>query len=190
MTRRGRHSPKRAPALAGLPTLVLGLFVAVALAIVALPLVSKGEWRTVQTGSMEPHISAGDVVLLAASQEPPDVGDVVAFADPLQPDRDVLHRVVALDEQGGLVTRGDANDVDDPWAVAPSEIIGTEALIIPRLGFLVSTVGSDIGILVFLVVPALVIMFNESKVWYRYIRYGSAAFEETVRGRHLQGSRA
>lgn len=189
MTRRGRHS-KRSPVLGGVPTLVLGLFVAAALVVVALPLVTKGEWRTVVSGSMEPYVSPGDVVLVAPTPEAPGVGDVVAFVDPLQPDRDVLHRVVALDEQGALVTRGDANDVDDPWTVAPSEVLGVEVLTIPRLGFLVSTVASDVGILLFLVVPALLILFNESKVWYRYIRYGSAAFEETVRGRHLQGSRA
>ncbi|HEU4895368.1 MAG TPA: signal peptidase I, partial [Acidimicrobiia bacterium] len=147
----------------------------------------KGEWRTVQTGSMAPHVSPGDVVLLTPSSDTPDVGDVVAFPDPLQPDRDVLHRVVALDQGGALVTRGDANDVDDPWTVAPSEVIGTEVLSIPRLGFLVSTVASDIGILIFLVLPALLIVFNESKVWYRYIRYGRAAFEEPAKGRHLAG---
>jgi signal peptidase I len=175
--------------LAGFPTLVLGLLVAVALVVVALPLVSKGEWRTVQTGSMEPHVAPGDVVLLAPSQDSPEVGDVVAFPDPLQPDRDVLHRVVARDEQGALVTRGDANDVDDPWTVAPSEVIGTEVVSIPKLGFLVSTVASDLGILIFLVIPALLIVFNESKVWYRYIRYGRSAFEEPLPGRHLAGSR-
>ena len=175
--------------MAGIPTLVLGLLVAVALVVVALPLASKGEWRTVQTGSMEPHVSPGDVVLLAPSQDVPEVGDVVAFPDPLQPDRDVLHRVVAFDEQGALVTKGDANDVNDPWTVAPSQLIGTEILTIPKLGFLVSTVASDAGILIFLVLPALAIVFNESKVWYRYIRYGRTAFEEPVRGRHRAGRR-
>lgn len=173
--------------MAGIPTLGLGLLVAVALVVVALPLASKGEWRTIQTGSMEPHVSPGDVVLLAPSAVTPEVGDVVAFPDPLQPDRDVLHRVVSFDEQGALVTKGDANDVDDPWTVAPSQVIGTEVVSIPKLGFLVSTVGSDLGILVFLVVPALLIFVNESKVWYRYIRYGRTAFEEPVKGRHLAG---
>lgn len=190
MLRRGRHSPNRSPLTAGLPTLVLGVLVAAALVVIALPLVTKGEWRTVVSGSMEPHVSPGDVVLVAPTLESPQVGDVVAFADPLQPDRDVLHRVVDLDEQGALVTRGDANDVNDPWSILPSEVIGTEALIIPKIGFLISTVASDAGIFLFLVVPALLIMFNESKVWYRYIRYGSAAFEQPIRGRHLQGSKA
>lgn len=146
---------------------------------------TDGEWRTVQTGSMEPHISPGDVVLLSPTPGSPDVGDVIAFRDPLSEDRDVLHRIVARDEQGAFLTRGDANDVDDPWQVQPSQVIGAQVFAIPKLGMLVETVSTDLGIFLFLVVPALILLINESRVWYCYVRYGSEAFEEPPTGRHI-----
>lgn len=191
MANRGRHSKGRHLAegrglarLNGVGQLLLAALVAVVLAIVAIPLATGGEWRTVQTGSMEPEISPGDVVLVQ-SGAPVQVGDVVAFPDPLQPGRDVLHRVVGVDNEGLLVTRGDANDTADPWTVSPSDVIGTQSLAVPKLGLLVQTVSSDLGILLFLVVPALLILINESRVWFRWVRYGSAAFQEQPRGRHV-----
>lgn len=138
---------------------------------------------------MEPHVSAGDVVLVVPGTGTPVIGEIIAFPDPLRPERDVLHRVVAIDDRGGLVTRGDANDVDDPWSVSPNDVIGVEVLTVPHLGFVVSAVTSDVGIFLFLVVPALLILISESKVWYRFIRHGRAAFEARSRGRHLPSRR-
>lgn len=191
MSSRGRHSKGRhlyegrgLARLNGIGQLLLAALVAVVLAVVAIPLATGGEWRTVQTGSMEPEISPGDVVLVQPGTAV-QVGDVVAFPDPLQPGRDVLHRVVDVDNTGLLVTRGDANDIADPWTIDPAEVIGTQSLAVPKLGLLVQTVSSDLGILLFLVVPALLILINESRVWFRWVRYGSAAFREETGGRHL-----
>jgi signal peptidase len=161
------------------------IILCLALVIVAIPLVGGGEWRTVQTGSMEPQTSPGDVVLLTPMQRSPGVGDVVAFRDPLQPDRDVLHRVVGFADSGALLTKGDANDVADPWQIGTDEVIGEQRLTIPKVGILVQGVSSDIGIFFFLVVPSLLILVNESRVWYRFVRYGSEAVGTPARGRHL-----
>lgn len=192
MTRRGRHQTGRhlgngrsTARLTILPSLFLGALITVALAIVAIPLAIDGEWRTVQTGSMEPHISPGDVVLLLPTTQAPGIGDVVAFPDPLREDRDVLHRVVDRDTQGFYITKGDANDIVDPWQLDPSAVIGAQVLDIPKVGMLVEAVSSDVGVLLFLVVPGLFIFVSESKVWYRYIRYGADAFSPPTRGRHI-----
>ncbi|MGD2101596.1 MAG: signal peptidase I [Acidimicrobiia bacterium] len=157
--------------------------VMLALLVVA-PLAAGSEWRTVQTGSMEPLISPGDVVLVSPLRSHPEIGDIVAFPDPLKGDRDILHRVVGFAEDGSILTKGDANDTNDPWQLDPSLVLGESTLTIPRIGFLVEPVGTDLGILVFLVLPAMAIIFNESRVWYRFIRHGSDAFEPSARGRH------
>lgn len=161
----------------------MSVLVALALLVVAIPLATGGEWRTVQTGSMEPIISPGDVVLVT-SDDAVEIGDVIAFPDPLQPERDILHRVVDID-QGMLATKGDANDLDDPWQISPSTVIGTQSLSIPRIGLLVQTASTDLGIFFFLFLPASFILVNESRVWYRYVRYGPEAFDAQVTGRHI-----
>lgn len=192
MTSRGRHSKGRhlkgrdmRSRLKTVALCLLPLALAAALFVVAIPLATNGEWRTVQTASMEPHISAGDVVLLLPAKDAPAAGEIVAFPDPLQPERDVLHRVVAVDDQGALITKGDANDVIDPWTITSSEVIGTEALSIPGLGVLVQAVTSDLGIFLFLVVPALLILISEGRVWLGFIRHGSEAFADQDPGRHI-----
>lgn len=164
-------------------TWALSALVVLALAVVA-PVAAGSEWRTVQTGSMEPFISPGDVVLVSPLRSQPEIGDIVAFPDPLHSDRDILHRVVGFAEDGSILTKGDANDINDPWQLDPSLVLGENTFTIPRIGFLVEPVGSDLGILVFLVLPAMAIIINESRVWYRFIRHGSDAFEPSTRGRH------
>lgn len=162
----------------------MGALVAFALLIVAVPLATNGEWRTVQTGSMEPVISAGDVVLVTPDATV-EIGDVIAFPDPVQPERDILHRVVDIHAGGLLATKGDANDLNDPWQVSPSEVIGIQSFSIPKIGLLVQTASTDLGIFFFLFLPASFILVNESRVWYRYVRYGPEAFEQLATGRHI-----
>lgn len=200
MSRRGRHSKgKHLRTASGSSkvrvaySVLMCALVSFALAVVAIPLASEGEWRTIQTGSMEPLVSPGDVVLVTPPRAP-EVGDVIAFTDPIRPERDVLHRVVDIDEEGMLITRGDANDVVDPWLLDPATVIGTQTITIPTIGFVIAAVGSDLGILLFLVIPALLIVISEGRIWYRYVRYGPEAFEPlggrhmTPRGKHLAGA--
>lgn len=191
MSRRGKHSKGRHLREATGSTRVrvaysvlLSALVALALVVVALPMATEGKWRTIQTGSMEPVVSPGDVVLVSPA-DTVNVGDIIAFPDPLRPERDVLHRVVDIGSDGRLVTKGDANDVADPWLVEPGQVIGTQAMSIPAIGRLVEVVSTDLGVFVFLFLPATLILISESRVWYRFIRYGSEAFDESSGGRHL-----
>jgi signal peptidase I len=90
----------------------------------------------VSTGSMQPSISAGDVVMTAAPE--PDVifdeGTVVTFEDPLREGELVTHRVVALNDDGTYRTRGDGNPVSDTTALDPDDVVGVGRLLIPSVG--------------------------------------------------------
>jgi signal peptidase I len=192
MRQRGRHSPGRHIAEEGLTTrlrmvssMLPVVLVALALLVVAVPKASGYEWRTVVTGSMRPALEPGDVVLISPISERVEVGDVVAFPDPTQLNRDILHRVAAITESGALVTKGDANDILDPWQIDSTQVIGTQTLALPKLGFLVAAVSSKPGIILVLVLPALLILVNEGRVWYQFVRYGPSAFETPNPGRHI-----
>lgn len=119
-----------------------------ALAVIAL-LVSltvlgsvTGRWglEPVLTGSMRPGIQPGDLVLV--TPEPVGAvrpGQVVLFKPPGNGEP-VVHRVVSVDELGGVPaihTKGDANNVADPWN---ARLDGSRAwrvsAVIPRLGYL------------------------------------------------------
>lgn len=161
------------------------LLVAFALLFVALPKAAGYEWRTVVTGSMRPALQPGDVVLISPSAGEVGVGDIVAFPDPTGLNRDILHRVASITDTGVLVTKGDANDVVDPWQIDSSQVIGAKVLEIPRIGFLVEAATTKPGILILLVLPSFVILVNEGRIWYRFVRYGPSVFETVKPGRHL-----
>ena len=91
--------------------------------------------HVVVSGSMEPRLSPGDVVLtrpvLPQDLEP---GQVLLFPDPEGADRLVLHRLVSVDDRGDLVTRGDANQSNDTTHVPAASVIGAAQLRVPYVG--------------------------------------------------------
>ncbi|MGR6967497.1 signal peptidase I [Geodermatophilus sp. URMC 61] len=91
--------------------------------------------HVVVSGSMEPRLSPGDVVLtrpvLPQDLQP---GQVLLFPDPEGADRLVLHRLVSFDARGDLVTRGDANQSNDTTPVPSSSVIGEAQLRVPFVG--------------------------------------------------------
>ncbi|MFB6143458.1 MAG: signal peptidase I [Halorientalis sp.] len=120
----------------------------------------------VLSDSMSPTIEAGDVVVVrptdpAAIEE----GDIITFSAARQggPDR-VTHRVVAVRETAeGRVfrTKGDANEEPDPEPVPAEAVVGTVWVTIPLVGHLLVFAGTDLGILAFVVVPAVMLVINE-----------------------------
>lgn len=136
------------------------LAVAAALVVVLLigPVLFPYKVLTVLSGSMEPTIHVGSVVVLQqvdASQI--QAGEIITFARPDRPSELVTHRVVAVDSgpQGRLfVTRGDANGSNDPWRVDGAGGGLRYLFNIPLLGYLMGGLRSPLGHLLFVIVPA------------------------------------
>jgi signal peptidase I len=142
---RGRHRPAGesvavavcswAAALAR--AVVLAVLVALAglLALCLVPQAVGMRADVVVSGSMAPQIAPGDVVLSApvapGSLQP---GQVLLFPDPARPGRSLLHRLVAFDANGDLVTRGDANQGNDSTPVPAATVLGRAELRVPHVG--------------------------------------------------------
>jgi phage repressor protein C with HTH and peptisase S24 domain len=78
---------------------------------------------------MAPTLCRGDLVIYrrgAAVRE----GDVVFVSKPGWPEG-VLHRVISVSPDGGLMLKGDANSVPDRDAVSRSAVRGICALVVP-----------------------------------------------------------
>lgn len=122
-------------------TTALLLLLVLAGALVAVPWAVNGAALTVLSGSMEPAISAGDIVVVRGVSVPPDdvaVGDVITFLPYPDDPTLITHRVVAMtaDPQGEVkyVTQGDANSaVDEP--IGPHQIRGRMMYVVPVLGY-------------------------------------------------------
>jgi signal peptidase I len=143
------HARPAVPFRDGWAALCLGavaagyLLLVLALTAVALvPLALGWQGSVVQSGSMRPHIEAGDVVLSTAlpDDRPVPLGGVVEFrspaaAEPSGEDRLRLHRIVAEGENPGeWVTAGDANAEPDSTPVTREDITGQARLLVPWIG--------------------------------------------------------
>jgi hypothetical protein len=62
------------------------------------------------------------------------VGRVISFEDPARPDHMLTHRVVTINEDGTLVTKGDANPTVDSVPVPPETVTGLGRLLVRFVG--------------------------------------------------------
>lgn len=106
--------------------------------------VNVQHWKLepVLSGSMRPGIQPGDLAIVRpVPADDIHVGEIIAYLPPEQP-RPVLHRIVSLNAKG-LVTKGDANRVDDPWGRVKPESgqIDRLVVVVPKVGFLLAVRG-------------------------------------------------
>ena len=121
--------------------------VVAALAVVAavglVPLLTGASTYTVLTGSMQPTLPVGTVVVVRpVPVERIAVGEVVTFLarDPgTSATRIVTHRVIAVDPGPVLRTRGDANDAPDPGGIVAADVRGVLRYSVPWVGRIPST---------------------------------------------------
>lgn len=142
----------------------LGVFIIGLILTVAANLNVLGGYRqlVVQSGSMEPTIMTGDVIIIAKVNSY-QKNDVITFQD--NEKGITTHRIYEIDEVGGekqFVTKGDANRAQDNNTISEKEIMGKVVLTIPKLGYFIFFLRSKIGFIIFLIVPALLIIVDET----------------------------
>lgn len=109
-----------------------GLAWLVVLAVLT-PLVLGWKSAVITSGSMEPALHRGDVVLAERyTGAPLGAGTVVMFEDPVQ--GLVTHRIVAALDDGTYATKGDANQSGDAVPVTADRIEATGRALVPRVG--------------------------------------------------------
>jgi signal peptidase I len=94
---------------------------------------------TMLTGSMEPGIMPGDVVVTVPEPASElEVGDVITYQIPVEDHRVETHRVTQIRHHDGQIvirTKGDANQDDDPWtATLQDDTVWEMKAVVPHLG--------------------------------------------------------
>lgn len=95
----------------------------------------------VLSGSMEPELSVGDLLIVGECDEY-RVDDVVVYQDGGMA---ITHRIVSITDDE-VVTRGDANNTDDD-PIKYEQIKGKVVLAIPLVGYVVNVIKTPAGIL-------------------------------------------
>lgn len=135
--RRLRINPRTAAPAAGRWLGQFGAFSIMWLLLAALAPIAWGwEPRAIISGSMEPRIHTGDVVVIAPGL-PKDLkkGQVMSFTDPNNPGRVLTHRLVQRHKDGTWQTKGDANPTPDSAPIKTSAIVGKPRILVPWVGY-------------------------------------------------------
>lgn len=126
------------------------------------------EVKIVQSGSMEPAIKTGSIVIVKPV-ELYKIGDIITFGKDTRDQIPTTHRIIEMKVVGGelrFITKGDANDDRDNREVKESEIIGKVLFDVPFVGFILDMAKKPIGFAILIGVPALAIISDEiMKIW-------------------------
>jgi signal peptidase len=120
----------------------------------------------VQTDSMTPTISSGDLVI----GQPPktaaiELGTVITYRNNRE-NHLVTHRVVRVEAKGSELayyTKGDANDLEDDVPVYLRDVAAIYGFRLPLLGYLVTFARTWVGLVGFVVLPGALLMVTEAK---------------------------
>jgi len=118
----------------------------------------------VLSGSMQPAIPTGSVVLVLPKQFGYSVGDVITFSRGR--DSVTTHRLVGYDQKEGQLlyrTKGDANSDPDTFTTNPDDVIGRVIGHIPYIGYAAGVAQKPQGFIFLVIVPATVIVYEELK---------------------------
>ena len=145
--------------------LLLLLVIVIPFVIYAVPGVIGAEGSyVVLSGSMEPSISTGDVIVVdEVDPTAVEEGDVITY---LRTDAETptTHRVVGITEQGdetAFITQGDANDEPDASPVLASQVMGQVTFTIPYIGYVIEFVNTPMGFIALVIVPFVLLLLTE-----------------------------
>ena len=175
---RNKVVPSTPREAANLLALVVLLAIVVPFVIFAIPQVVGAEQSyVVLSGSMEPAISPGDVVIV--NEVPASaiaVGDVITYGGS-ESSPPTTHRVIGVQEQGGELvfeTKGDANENAD-LATAPASTVrgkvmdlpigiptnGHSLFVIPLIGYVIQFAQTQLGFVLLVAIPIVLLALSE-----------------------------
>ena len=110
------------------------------------------------TGSMAPTIPAYSLCLVDTHVDYGSLqtGDIIVYDRPYD-HMQVVHRIVAILDDG-IITRGDANPVDDGILLTEADITGVYLCHIPGAGLAANLIRTPLGIVVILAIVVLLLV--------------------------------
>ncbi len=144
------------------------VIIALLLIMSVLPITGNFKILSVLSGSMEPAIHTGSVVAIKPASDY-QIGDIITFGKISKTQTPTTHRIFDIKLQEGqpvYITKGDANNSPDMKEVRSSEIVGKMLFTVPYLGYAVDFVKKPFGFMLIIVMPAVLIIYDElRKIW-------------------------
>lgn len=139
------------------------LFIAFILFSSAIPVPGGIKSYVVLSGSMEPAIKTGSVVVVIR-QSAYSTGNVITFGISTRQTPPTTHRIIDVERIGNIFyysTKGDANNTPDSKKTPHGAVIGKVLFSIPFIGYGVAAAQKPLGFILLVVVPALALIIIE-----------------------------
>lgn len=154
--------------------LLLGVLsiIAVLLVISIFPITGSMKFKMVLSGSMEPAIKMGSIVVIKPTQNY-KIGDVITFGPDTKKQSPITHRIYDIKVEGGepvYVTKGDANNAADQNGVFKKDIIGKVLISVPFVGYAVDFAKKPLGFALIVIIPVALIIVEEIKKIYNEVK--------------------
>lgn len=146
--------------------------VAVLLIVSAFPITGNYKVMVVQSGSMAPAIKLGSVVVVKPEKDY-KIGDVITFGKTGKTELPITHRIYDIRVVEGnpyYITKGDTNNAPDQREVPKREVIGKVLFSVPYVGYAVEAARKPWGFTLLIIVPAVVIIYDEARKIYNEIK--------------------
>jgi len=119
----------------------------------------------VSSGSMYPELAKHDIIVISGHMPFEDVkiGDIIVFDRPIDHDKVIVHRVVAVvdDDPLTLRTKGDNNQnsmVGTDYPITEEEYKGTVIHVIPQVGYITKILQPPINYIIIAVIIGIMII--------------------------------
>jgi len=148
------------------------VIIAFLLIVSTFPITGNIKFLTVQSGSMEPAIKMGGIVMVKPMDEY-KIGDIITFGETTRAKSLITHRIYDIKVIGGqpvYISKGDANNAPDQKEIAKREIIGKVLISVPYVGYAVDFAKKPVGFALVIIIPATLIIFDEIKKIYGEVK--------------------
>ncbi len=154
-----------------------------------IPMPGNIEIKIVKSGSMEPAIKTGSLVVIkpqtTAYGAQYRLGEVITFGPDTAREIPTTHRVYEVmkgsDGQFTYRTKGDANEEQNPNITQEKDIIGKVVFSAPYAGYILDFAKKPLGFALLIGIPAAVIIFDELVViWKEFTKLRRKREEEVL----------
>jgi len=148
------------------------VLIAVLLIVSVFPITGNYKLMIVQSGSMEPAIKMGSIVVIKPAEDY-KIGDVITFGPYSKTKAPTTHRIYDIKVTGGTpvyITKGDANNAPDAREITKRDVLGKVFFSIPYIGYAVDAAKKPFGFMLIIIVPAVIIIYDEARKIFEEIR--------------------
>ena len=141
------------------------------------PVTGNYKLMVVQSESMKPAMPMGSLVVMKPVSDY-KVGDVISFTQVNKTKTPISHRIHEIKVVNGetvYITKGDANEEPDARDIKKGDIMGKVLFTFPYLGYAVTFAKKPYGFLALVIIPAVIIIFDQLKNIYFEVKKMRAA---------------